>query len=97
VLTLLPLFSPGTIEEYRLQERFAVQKEDIKFLGMDKLSFFLTVDFEQIPVLKDLFMDIGIWNLILFARNLPQTDFPVDQKKTQMVKSFFEQKIKAEK
>jgi hypothetical protein len=97
VLTLLPLFSPGTIEEYRLQERFAVQREDIKFLGMDKLSFFLTVDFEQIPVLKDLFMDIGIWNLILFARNLSQTDFPVDQNKTQMVKSFFEQKIEMEK
>jgi hypothetical protein len=97
VLTFLPLFSPGTIEGNRLQERFALEIEDMKFLGMDKLSFFLTVDFEQIPVLKELFMDIGIWELILFVRHFPQTDFSVEQKRTQMVKHFFEQKIEAEK
>jgi hypothetical protein len=98
VLTFLPLVSPGTPEGVYLQERFGVQLEDLKFLGMDKLSFFLTVDFEQIPVLKEALIATGIWNLIAFAAKDAEMkmNFSIDQKKTMMVKKFFEQKINYE-
>jgi hypothetical protein len=93
VLTFLPLVSPDTFEGSYLQHRLGLQIEDTTYLGMDKLSFFCTVDFEQIPVLKEAFIATGIWDLVKYASHHPDVNFTVDQKKTLMVKKFFEQKM----
>jgi hypothetical protein len=96
VMTFLPLTSPDTSEGAYLQEHLGLQKEDIKFLGMDKLSFFFTVDFEQIPLLKEMLVTINIQNMIQFVKENHKIEFSIDQKKTQMVKKFFEQKVNDE-
>jgi hypothetical protein len=96
VLTLLPLVSPETWEGQYLNKHLGLQMEDTKFLEMDKLSFFLTVDFEQIPVLKEALVHTGIWNLVQYAANHPDINFPIDQKRTLMVKKFFERKVEYE-
>jgi hypothetical protein len=67
IMTFLPLTSPEASEGAYLQKHFGLQMEDVKFLGMDKLSFFLTVDFEQIPVLKAALIETHIWDLIQFV------------------------------
>ncbi|MDR2408749.1 MAG: hypothetical protein LBE13_11645 [Bacteroidales bacterium] len=96
LMTFLPLTSPDTTEGAYLQEHFGLQTEDIKFLGMDKLSFFFTVDFEQIPVLKQALITTDIQNMIRIVSESSDIDFSIDQKKTQMVKKFFEEKINNE-
>jgi hypothetical protein len=93
VLTFLPLVSSKTPEGKQLNKLLGLQRADTMFLGMDKLSFFCTVDFEQIPVLKQAMVDTGIWNLIEYAAQHPDVNCTIDQKKTQMVKKFFEKKI----
>lgn len=89
VLTFLPLVA---IQSDYLKEELGLVKEDMKFLGMDKLSFFLTVDFEQIPILKNVLKNTEIWDLMEYLLTLPDINVSIDQKRTQMVKSFFERK-----
>ncbi|MDR0605575.1 MAG: hypothetical protein LBG80_14855 [Bacteroidales bacterium] len=96
VMTFLPLTSPDTSEGAYFQEHFGLQTEDIKFLGMDKLSFFFTVDFEQIPSLKEALIATNIQNMITHIKEGMDLDFSIDQKKTMMVKKFFEEKINDE-
>jgi hypothetical protein len=93
VLTLLPLVSEDTPAGSYLATHLGLQTIDTLFLGMDKLSFFLTVDFEQIPVLKAALVSTGIWPLVEYAARHPELGYVIDQKKTQMVKKFFERKI----
>ncbi|MDR2775041.1 MAG: hypothetical protein LBC19_09960 [Tannerella sp.] len=93
VLTFLPLISAETPEGEFLGRTLGLQTDDMIFLGMDKLSFFCTVDFEQIPVLKEALIAANVWNLVEYATSHPDVTFTVDQKKTLMVKKFFEQKI----
>jgi hypothetical protein len=97
VLTFLPLTSPDTHEGAYLRKHLGLQLDDVKFLGMDKLSFYLTVDFDQIPMLRKALVETYIWKLIQYAAKNPSLDFTIDQKKTQMVKKFFENKIENEK
>ncbi|MDR1415134.1 MAG: hypothetical protein LBI96_04920 [Odoribacteraceae bacterium] len=89
ILTFLPLISPGTVHGANLIKRFKMRKEDFEYLGMDKLSFFRTVDFDQVPVLRDALMETGLEYML----DLELTDclpFEIDQKKTAIVKKFFE-------
>jgi hypothetical protein len=92
VLTFLPLVSPEAPEGERLYRKLGLQMEDTIFLGMDKLSFFCTVDFEQIPELKQILTDLGIGALIKYAAKHPDVNFTIDEKKTLMVKKFFDKK-----
>jgi hypothetical protein len=92
VLTFLPFIAGDTWAGAYLRGNLGLQIKDLAFLGMDKLSFFLTVDFEQIPVLRDALLVTGIFNLIEYAASDPEMNFVIDQKKTQMVKKFFEHK-----
>jgi hypothetical protein len=96
VLTFLPLVSPDVLEGDILHRELGLQKEDTLFLEMDKLSFFLTVDFEQIPMLKRALERSGIWNLVQYAAKRPDMQFPINQQKTQFVKKFFERKAEYE-
>jgi hypothetical protein len=92
VLTFLPLVSPETEEGVHLYKTLGLQMEDTIFLGMDKLSFFCTVDFEQIPVLKQALANSSIGALIKYAAKHPDVNSAIDEKKTLMVKKFFDKK-----
>jgi hypothetical protein len=96
VTTFLPLASPETPTGANLQSLLGLQAEDVTLLGMDRLSFYLTVDFEQIPVLKDALIATEIWNVVQYAIDNPEIHFTIDRKKTQMVKEFFEHKLPSE-
>jgi hypothetical protein len=96
VLTFLPLVSDDVWEGYFLHKELGLQKEDTKFLEMDKLSFFLTVDFEQIPLLKRAMEQTGIRNLIQYAARHLDMQFQINRQKTLLVKKFFEGKAEYE-
>ena len=94
--TFLPLTSSDTPEGKKLQESLPLSKEDMIYLGMDKLSFLLEVDFEQIPTLKQALIDSGIWEIKLALNNMrneenfEESEYEIDAQKTKMVKSFFD-------
>jgi len=92
--TFLPLTSVGTPEGRKLQEILSLTKEDINYLGMDKISFYVHVDFEQIPLLKQALIDSNIWptKLVLDEQGSVDGDDEslIDLNKTNFVKNFFE-------
>jgi len=94
--TFLPVTSENTPEGKKLQELLQISKEEIIYLGMDKISFFFKVDFELIPVLKQALIDSEIWKTKLALdeiRNSEESDFDdmtVDMNKTMFVKNYFE-------
>lgn len=96
VLSFLPYFTDDMDDTVFLNEALGLQREDIVYLGMDKLSFFLTVDFDQIPALKRVVGATGIWNLIEHIDKIPDLHVVIDQKKTLMVKKFIERKLEFE-
>lgn len=63
VLSFLPLVSSRVPEGKLLCETLNATKDDLIFLGMDKLSFYKTTDFECIPTLKSALIEAGIWHL----------------------------------
>jgi hypothetical protein len=74
-------------------------KEEIIYLGMDKLSFYITVDFEQIPILKQALVDSNIWatKLVLDEQFLDGKEITEEHKlkvqnKTNFVKNFFDKR-----
>jgi hypothetical protein len=89
VLSFLPIISPDTPKGMFLAKRLNLQKEDMSYLGMDKLGFFFTVNFAQIPVLNEALHDAELGPLLNYASEdlLP---FERDAKKTLRVKHFFE-------
>jgi len=90
ILTFLPLVGSNTPEGDKLQRILHLNVEDIKYLGMDKLSFFFRVDFDRIPVLKNALIKSGIWKTVdFFIQKLGDTQ-DIDEKKTLFVKNFFE-------
>jgi hypothetical protein len=97
IQTFLPLTSPDVPEGKILCERLNLSKEDLKHLGMDKLSFFYDVDIEQIPALKKVLYDeIGLGYIRTLYTNLyaevgyVAKDESVKEKRTQFVKNFFD-------
>ena len=102
--TFLPFTSSNTPEGQKLYQLTALSKDEIIYLGMDKLSFFSDVDFDQIPVLKKTLIDSNIWETKLeldknHAENYEDYDDAAKkeyqikkQKKTQFVKNFFDKR-----
>ncbi len=91
VLTFLPLASPETPEGNKLCELLSITKEDMIFLGMDKLSFYQRIDFNAIPVLKQGLIDAGMWHLTEVEVDEKHTIFAND-KITGIVARFFQEK-----
>jgi hypothetical protein len=90
VLTLLPLLSRNAPEGRTLYERLHLSAEDIKYLGMDRMSFFYDVDIRQIPALKRvLFDELHLDNIRNLYHSFRSKDAPFDEKKTLFVKNFF--------
>ena len=63
LLTFLPLSSPDVPEGKCLHQALDMTKQDLKFLNMDKLSFYRETDFNTIPQLKAALIEAGIWHL----------------------------------
>jgi hypothetical protein len=91
VLTLLPLLSLSVPEGRILYERLHLSTQDLKYLGMDKLSFFYDVDIEQIPLLKQVLYDELHLDYVRTVYNSFRVkDTPFNEKKTLFVKNFFQ-------
>ena len=98
VNTFIPLTSEGTPEGKKLHELLPLSKEDIIYLGMDKISFYLNIDFEQIPKLKQALIDSGIWETKLALDQINERETieidrtTIDEKKTMFIKNFFDKR-----
>jgi hypothetical protein len=95
--TFIPLVSENTPEGEKLQKLLSLSKEEIIYLGMDKLSFFTKVDFEKIPLLKQALIDSGIWSIKLALDNLELEDeleekVTIDHEKTEFVSNFLKKR-----
>ncbi len=94
--TFIPLASEDTPEGKKLHELLPLGKEDMIYLGMDKVSFYTKVDFEQIPVLKQALVDSNIWPSKLALddtadeEQLKEGKSPIDLQKTLLVKNYFD-------
>jgi hypothetical protein len=90
VLTLLPILSRDVPEGRFLYERLHLSHADMKYLGMDKLSFFYEIDIEQIPILKQVLYDELHLDYIRTVYNsFRSKNDPFNEKKTLFVKNFF--------
>jgi hypothetical protein len=90
ILTFLPLMSPVTPVGAMFTKRFGLQKEDIRYLGMDQLAFFFTVDLMQLHLdFYFLLDDTRVLWLLYFAPE-DRLPFEIDPQKTRRVKEFFE-------
>ncbi|MDR2389958.1 MAG: hypothetical protein LBD89_09290 [Tannerellaceae bacterium] len=91
VLTLLPLLSQGVPEGHILHERLHLSPDELKYLGMDRLSFFYDVDISRIPLLKKVLFDELHLDYIRKIYNSYHTrNDPYDDKKTLFVKNYFQ-------
>jgi len=94
--TFLPLLGDNTPEGRNLQKFFPLSRDNIKCLGMDKISFLCKIDFDQIPELKQALIDSNIWQIKLELDSLKNEDdtgndkFSVDLEKTMSVKKYLE-------
>jgi hypothetical protein len=91
VLTLLPLLSRDVPEGRILYDRLHLSYAEMKYLGMDKLSFFYEIDIEQIPLLKQVLYDELHLDYIRTVYNSFRSKHdPFNEKKTLFVKNFFQ-------
>ncbi|MDR1678885.1 MAG: hypothetical protein LBR81_03825 [Prevotellaceae bacterium] len=105
VNTFLPLIHEKTPEGEKFHKIIPLSKEDIIYLGMDKISFFFEIDLNRIPFLKQALIDSGIMKSIEVLRSLfdkftdknGEESDPIDQQRTSFVKVFFDkiEEIKA--
>ncbi|MDR1454638.1 MAG: hypothetical protein LBJ01_03205 [Tannerella sp.] len=90
VLTLLPLLSSSVPEGRVLHDRLHLSTEDVKYLGMDRLSFFYEVDIDRIPILRQILYDELHLDYIRTLYNPFRIgDDSFNEKKTLFVKNFF--------
>ena len=75
--TFLFLTHNGTPEADKLQATMGLMKEDISYLGIDKLSTFLLSDIADNERLKQLFIDAGCESLFVFDKEMYK---PFDKK-----------------
>jgi hypothetical protein len=89
VRSFLPFVSDTAPEGEKLHKILNLSKEELVYLGMDKLSFYVLVDFDQIPVLKEALIASGIWRIKEELDAGTETD-GFDMKRTSFVKDFFQ-------
>jgi hypothetical protein len=87
ITTFLPLVSKETPEGKKLFQTLHLGINDMQYIGMDKLSFYLSVDFEQVPMLKRALTNAGIWQVVEHLREIAPVE--INQKQTHFVKEFF--------
>ena len=90
ILSFLPFVSAICPEGAKLHQLLGLQKDDIIHLGMDKMSFYVLVDFEQIPMLRDALKEAGIWEIKKMLDESCVEHHGFDEVKTSFVKNFFQ-------
>ena len=90
VLSFLPLVSPSAPEGSRLCKALNIGKDELNFLGMDKLSFFRNTDFDAVPQLKAALIEAGLWHLTEIE---PSNEKPVEysRKASGLIAKFFQE------
>lgn len=63
LLSFLPLCSPNTPEGSILCKELGIGIDDLKYIGLDKQSFYLKTDFETVPKLKHALQKANMWHL----------------------------------
>jgi hypothetical protein len=93
ILSFLPVVCSITPEGKKLYDILKFTKDELVYLGMDKLSFFLTVDFEEIPILKNALIESGLWALKQRLDTIPRDENDannINGIKTRFIKNFFQ-------
>ncbi len=90
ILTFLPLSSPDVPEGKKMCESLRANKDDLIFLGMDKLSFYSETDFDAIPQLKTALKDAGMWHLTEIESD-DRTSADSFEKRIGLMAKFFQQ------
>jgi hypothetical protein len=93
ILSFLPVVSSITPEGEKLYNILKLSKDELVYLGMDKLSFFVTVDFDEIPILKNAIIESGLWKMKQELDNgAPDgnVNANIDKVKTRFIKNFFQ-------
>ena len=92
------MLGDNTPEGEKLQKLLFLSKEEIIYLGMDKISFFTRVDFDQVPELKQALIDSNIWPVKLELDGFYQVEdtdngaSPINIDKTMFVKNYFDKR-----
>lgn len=77
IRTFLFLTNNGTPEGKKLESLLGIQKEDKKYLGIDKLNLFINSDIEQNEYLKEIFCKAGCSHLFEIRKYLFQDQDPI--------------------
>jgi len=88
ILSFLPLSSPITPEGWVLYKELGIKIDDSKYIGLDKISFYIETDFETLPKLKQALQNAGMWHLTEI-----QPENPTERKDDQILKRFFTEEI----
>ncbi|MDR3297374.1 MAG: hypothetical protein LBS94_03970 [Prevotellaceae bacterium] len=97
VSTFLPVASEHTVEGRKFCDCLGFTRAELGYLGMDKQTFFLQVDFDKIPVLKQAMEDSGLWavkeQIAEFFRSVREPEkIAIDEQRTQFVANFFKKR-----
>ena len=84
LLSFLPLSSPITPEGSVLYKELGIKIDDSKYIGLDKLSFYIKTDFEAIPKLKQALNKANMWHLTEIKPNEKS-----ERREDQILKHFF--------
>jgi len=84
ILSFLPLSSPITPEGSVLYKELGIKIDDSKYIGLDKLSFYIETDLEALPKLKQALNNANMWHLTEIK---PET--PTERRDDQILKRFF--------
>ena len=84
LLSFLPLSSPITPEGSVLYKELGIKIDDSKYIGLDKLSFYIKTDFEALPKLKQALHNANMW----YLTEIKPVD-PTERKDDQILKRFF--------
>lgn len=84
ILSFLPLSSPITPEGSVLYKELGINIDDSKYIGLDKISFFIQTDFEALPKLKQALEKADMWHLTEI-----KPENPKERRDDQILKRFF--------
>jgi hypothetical protein len=84
LLSFLPLSSPITPEGSVLWKELGIKIDDSKYIGLDKLSFYIQTDFETLPKLKQALQNADMWHLTEI-----KTENPTERKEDRILNRFF--------
>lgn len=84
ILSFLPLSSPITPEGSALYKELGIKIDDSKYIGLDKLSFYIKTDFEALPKLKQALNNANMWHLTEI-----KPENPTERRDDQILKRFF--------